>query len=158
MSKRNMSERMCIGLMLCEAAPCDLNVPHKCAPPPKGKALNRSLAEFTGLVGPQSPQLLNLLRRIGAHARNNKDNLPELFDDEKKLLIELMETISAKGEEEQKEIFQAMQKAFGITGRQIDKMLALESNNQRRGPSPEVKDIGTIARAYSLMTNEIIRG
>ncbi len=122
MSRRTMSERMCTGLMLCEAVPC-LSGPSSCVPPRGVVAPNKSLAEFTKLVGPQSPQLLNLLGRIGAD--DNKYKLPELYEDEKALLIEFMNKIPAKGEKQEK-IFAAMKGAFRITDRQIDEMLELK--------------------------------
>ena len=81
-------------------------------------------------TGPQDPKLLNLLGRIGAHNQNNPKNpasiMPELFEDEKALLVKFMKEISARGEK-QMEIFNAMQKAFGISKDQIKKMPELES-------------------------------
>jgi hypothetical protein len=134
MSRRNMSERMCTSLMLCEAAPCDTRFSDRCVLP-RGAAVprNKSFAEFIDLVGPQSPKLLNLLERIGAHNQNNPENpasMPKLFEDEKALLVKFMKEIPAKGEK-QEQIFNAMKGAFGITDRQIDEMLKLEPNKPR---------------------------
>jgi hypothetical protein len=133
MSRRNMSERMCTGLMLCEAVAC-LGA---CVLPLRTPAPPNELNKFINLVGPQNPKLLNLLGRIGAHNQNNPENpasMPNLYEDEKALLIKLMNEIPAKGEKQEK-IFNAMKKAFGITDRQIDEMLKLESApNGRRTP------------------------
>ncbi len=123
MSRRNMSERMCIGLMLCEAAPCDLRFNDRCVLPQKVVPRNKSINDFRNLVGTQSPQLFELLERIGVHG--DKYKLPELNEDEKALLIELMNKISAKGEKQER-IFDAMKRAFGITDRQIKEMLKLK--------------------------------
>lgn len=128
MSRRNMSERMCTGLMLCEAVAC---VGGGSCVLPQGTAepRNESINKFRNLVGPQYPKLLNLLGRIGAHNQTNPENpasMPELFEDEKALLVNFMKEIPAKGEKQEK-IFNAMKKAFGITDRQIDEMLKLES-------------------------------
>jgi hypothetical protein len=74
---------------------------------------------------------------IGAHNQNNPKNpasMPELFEDEKALLVKFMKEIPAKGEK-QEQIFNAMKGAFGITDRQIDEMLKLEPKilNPERG-------------------------
>lgn len=123
MSRRNMSERMCTGLMLCEAAPCDPRFNDRCVlPKGTGVPQNKSFAEFTELVGPQSPHLINLLERIGYH--DNQYKLPKLYEDEKALLIEFMNKIPAE-RNKQEEIFNAMKTAFGITGEQINEMLQL---------------------------------
>lgn len=104
---------------------------------PRGAAVprNKSFAEFIDLVGPQSPKLLNLLERIGAHNQTNLENpasMPELFEeDEKALLVNFMKKISAKGGK-QEQIFNAMKGAFGITKEQIEEMRKLESAPNRR--------------------------
>jgi hypothetical protein len=136
MSRRNMSERMCTGLMLCEAVACvgggSCVLPQGAAEP-----RNESINKFRNLVGLQDPKLLNLLGRIGAHNQNNPENpasMPKLFEDEKALLVKFMKEIPAKGEK-QEQIFNAMKGAFGITDRQIDEMLKLEPKilNPERG-------------------------
>ena len=147
MSRRTMSERMCTGLMLCEAVPC-LSGPSSCVPPRGVVAPNKSFAEFIDLVGPQSPKLLNLLERIGAHNQNNPENpasMPRLFEDEKALLVKFMKEISARGEK-QKQIFNAMQKAFGISKDQIKKMPELESA-PNGGGTPDLPTGAVIASA-----------
>jgi hypothetical protein len=88
-------------------------------------APNKSFAEFIGLVGHQSPELLNLLEIIGAY-KNNPAVITNLSEGQKALLVKFMKEIPAKGEK-QEQIFNAMKGAFGITDRQIDAMLKLES-------------------------------
>jgi hypothetical protein len=150
MSRRNMSERMCTGLMLCEAAPCDTRFSSTCVLP-RGAAVprNKSFAEFIDLVGLQSPKLLNLLERIGAHNQTNLENpasMPELFEeDEKALLVNFMKKISAKGGK-QEQIFNAMKGAFGITKEQIEEMRKLEPNKPRI-PYPHLQPEAVIISA-----------
>ena len=123
MSRRTMSERMCTGLMLCEAAPCDPRFNDRCVlPKGTGVPQNKSINDFLNLVGPQSSHLINLLERIGYH--DNQYKLPKLYEDEKALLIEFMNKIPAE-RNKQEEIFNAMKTAFGITGEQINEMLQL---------------------------------
>ncbi len=129
MSRRNMSERMCTGLMLCEAVACV----GRCVLPLRTPAPPNELNKFINLVGPQDPELLNLLEGIGAHNQHdiggNPQKNPELLnlsEKEQALLVKFMKEIPAKGEK-QEQIFDAMKRAFGITDRQIDEMLKLES-------------------------------
>ena len=145
MSRRTMSERMCTGLMLCEAVPC-LSGPSSCVPPRGVVAPNKSLAEFTELVDPQSPHLINLLERIGHHSQTNRKDsavMPNLYEDEKALLIEFMNKIPAE-RNKQEEIFNAMKRAFGITDKQIDEMLQLKLNKPR---IPNLQPGAVLARA-----------
>ena len=149
MSRRTMSERMCTGLMLCEAAPCDTRFSDRCVLP-QGAAVprNQSINDFRKLVGSQSPQLFNLLGIIGAHNQTNLENpalMPKLSEDQKALLVKFMNEIPAEGEK-QEQIFNAMEKAFGITKEQIEEMRKLESAPNRRG-TPDLPPGAVLASA-----------
>ena len=83
MSRRTMSERMCTGLMLCEAAPCDPRFNDRCVLPkgtgvPQNKSINEILMDRSGnssqiLIrrqNPNPPEIANIKVKIDADLIN----------------------------------------------------------------------------------------